>query len=96
MRIGHVADFVDIDERLVFVPAGATPRDEECTCISTELDRHVAEAIVDMLNAVPMLLEEVDRLRKALRAACSLATTHRPEDREEILQLAKLAEGSSP
>lgn len=34
----------------------------------------------------------VERLRIALRAACSLATTHRAEDREEIRQLAKLAE----
>jgi hypothetical protein len=89
-------DVVDVDERLVFIPEGAAIRDEEeCTCISTELDQHVAEAVAGMLNAVPVLLEEVDRLRKALRDACSLATTHRAEDREEILQLAKLAEGSS-
>jgi endogenous inhibitor of DNA gyrase (YacG/DUF329 family) len=37
----------------------------------------------------------VKALRKALMEACSLATTHRPEDREEILRLIKLAHGAS-
>lgn len=89
--IGNVADFVNIAERLVFIPEGATLRDDECSCVSDNLDSHVAETLVDMLNAVPLLLAEVDKLRKALKDACGVATTHRAEDR--VLQLARLADG---
>jgi hypothetical protein len=91
--IGNVADFVNIAERLVFIPEGAALRDDECSCVSDNLDSRVAETLVDMLNAVPSLLAEVDKLRKALKDACSVATTHRAEDREEIRQLARLADG---
>ncbi len=36
------------------------------------------------------LYRENEVLRDGLLRACSIATTHRPEDREEILELAKL------
>lgn len=56
-------------------------------------------AEVDRVNAqvaeVERLRAQVAELRSALRRACSLATTHRAEDRQEILELARLAEGHS-
>jgi hypothetical protein len=61
--LGQTADFVEVDDRLVYVPEDCDVRDEDCCEISDQLDEHVARAIADLLNAVPALIGEIDRLR---------------------------------
>ena len=59
---GHIADFVDVDDRLMYVPEDCELGDDECFCIADQLDEHVARPIAEMLNALPALLDEVERL----------------------------------
>lgn len=66
--IGLHADCADTDDRLMFVPVGCDVRDEEACCIFDTLEPHVAEPIATLLNAVPELLNEVERLRTAANA----------------------------
>lgn len=61
--LGQTADFVEVGDRLVYVPEDCDVRDEDCCEISDQLDEHVARAIADLLNAVPTLIGEIDRLR---------------------------------
>lgn len=59
-----------------------------------DFDREEDAAFVAASRAlVPAILDEVAKLRAALHQACSLATTHRAEDREEILSLDKFSQG---
>lgn len=56
-------EVVEFEDRLMYVPDGADLRDEDCCVVSNDLDEHVARAIATLLNAVPALIAEVDRLR---------------------------------
>lgn len=57
--VGDIADFVDVDDRLVYIPAS----DDDVHAIADQIDSHVAEPMARMLNSVPRLLDEVERLR---------------------------------
>jgi hypothetical protein len=67
--VGNVADFVDIEDRLVYIPSGSELHDDECVTISSDIDQPVAEAIAELLNSAPGMLTEVVKLRAALRDA---------------------------
>jgi hypothetical protein len=63
--LGNVADCVKVGDRLRFAPDGFDVRDDEAHTISDCIDEHVAVPIAEMLNAVPVLLDEVERLSVA-------------------------------
>lgn len=63
--IGLIADNVDYDDRLVYVPPdGDVDNDEDVYTIADNIESHVAEPIARMLNAIPELLEYIEELEK--------------------------------
>lgn len=67
--IRHIADFVDFDDRLVYLAADRD--DDEPYVIADCIDPHVAEPIALMLNAVPALVARVEDLEAQLQHAIS-------------------------
>lgn len=60
----------DCDERQCdCAPSYNSDGDQDCSVSLETPDSDVAEAIARMLNAVPMLLDEIDRLRKDAQSA---------------------------
>lgn len=60
--VGLVGDFVDIEDRLIYVSCDG----DDTITISDTLDPDVAEALAALLNSVPDLLAEIERLRHQL------------------------------
>jgi hypothetical protein len=68
-RFAYVPDEVFEIERLAFVPDGVFERDvDNVVVISDDLEPHVIEPMATMLNAVPRLLAEVERLTREREA----------------------------
>jgi hypothetical protein len=66
----YVPDEVFEIERLAFIPDGYNERDvDHVVVISEDLEPHVIEPLATMLNAVPRLLGEVERLTQERDAA---------------------------
>lgn len=68
--IGNVADFVEIDDRLVYVDVDADvtePDEDDVYVIAEPLDPNVGEPIARMLNAIPELLAYIEKLETKLR-----------------------------
>jgi hypothetical protein len=61
--IGNCADCVSFDDALVYVPAGCVLGDDECFRLSEGIEQHIAEPLAEMLNAVPELIAEIEKLR---------------------------------
>lgn len=64
------------NDRLVFVATGNELLDDECYCISTEIERHVAEPMAELLNAMPSLLDHLEGLISSDEALHEWHTQH--------------------
>ncbi len=67
--IGHLADFVEFDDRLVYIRPDDDGDPEEWYVIAEPMERHTAEPLARMLNGVGSLLRELDAVRKATQQA---------------------------
>lgn len=65
----HIADFVDFDDRLVYLAPDRD--DDEPYVIADCIEPHVAEPLAVMLNAVPVLVARVEELEARLQHAIS-------------------------
>jgi hypothetical protein len=64
--VGHVADFCDLDDRLVYIAPDCEDEDEDACVIADRIEGHVAEPIATMLNAVPALVARIEKLEALL------------------------------
>lgn len=92
--VGHVADFVDYDEALVFVPDDAEDEHDhdECVTICDGLDAEALRALAAMLNLPSGLLGEIERLDLENRQERVLSTRLYTERNAERVELSTRSE----
>lgn len=60
--IGNIGEFVDLDDRLVFVPTDSSisyPDNDNNYTIANRVEEHVAKPLADILNLSPMVIAKI-------------------------------------